>query len=556
MTEHKLRRFLAPDLALALAMFTALYCVLAFNAPQSLFRDADSGWHIVTGERILNEHRLPQSDPYSFTRAGQPWFAWEWASDCAMALAYRKAGLPGVVWLFVLVIAAVTWLWFRLSWAVGGNFLFAAAFAAPMLSTANLHWYARPHLFGWVLLLAAIWYFEKAPPRFRARDAAVMIGAGALWANMHASFPLLPLMALIYAVAHFARPLIWRLETAIEISKGRWFLWAALLSGAATLLNPYGWNLHGHVVQYLVNGELLDRIGEFQSFNFHAAGSAQIMIALGIAGVGGVLALAERKLAHFLLTILFLAAALRSARALPIAALVLLPLANGAITDALRKARDLRLGLHRALHAFLGYSDRLRLLDGRFSGMAFAPVFAVLLYFGLQAPAVASHTSFPADQFPVLAANELSLLPQNIRLLAPDKYGGYLIFRFHGQRKVFFDGRSDFYGSAFIKQYVRLFEVRPGWQKQVDDFGFTHALLPNDYSLIPALQQIGWKIVFRDEVATLLAAPVEHPERTRKSGVSRPVFLRRQAAKPYSRYHHTGLETCATGNLWIVKRHS
>jgi hypothetical protein len=523
---HKIRRFLAPDLALVLAMLTALYCVFAFNAPRSLFRDADSGWHIVTGEKILNEHRLPQSDTYSFTRSGQPWFAWEWASDCAMGLLYRKAGLPGIVWLFVLVIAAVTWLWFRLSWAVGGNFFFASALAAPMLSTANLHWYARPHLFGWVLILAAIWYFENAPVRFRARDAAALIAVSVLWTNAHASFPLLPLIALIYAVSHFARPLIWRMETAIEIQKGRWFLWAALLSGAATLLNPYGWNLHRHVVQYLMNGELLDRIGEFQSFNFHAAGSAQIMIALGIAGVGGVLALAERKLAHFLLAIVFLAAALRSARALPIAALVLLPLANGAITDALRKAHDLRLGLRRALHAFLAYSDRLRVLDGRLSGIGLAPVFALLLYFGLQAPVVAKHTGFPPEQFPVVAANELTLLPPNIRLLAPDKYGGYLIFRFQGQRPVFFDGRSDFYGSEFTKQYIRLFEVRPGWQKLVDDFGFTHALLPNDYSLVPALQLIGWKVVFRDDVATLLAkveqwAPFGH----------RPVLSFQMAAK-------------------------
>src|SRR5207244_4139720 len=102
-----------------------------------------------------------------------------------------------------------------------------------------------------------------------------------------------PTIALIYAISHIARTLIWRLETEIEIQKARWFLWAALLSGAATLLNPYGWNLHLHVARYLSNGELLDRIGEFQSFNFHASGSAQIMIALGIAGVGGVLALME-----------------------------------------------------------------------------------------------------------------------------------------------------------------------------------------------------------------------------------------------------------------------
>ena len=53
---------------------------------------------------------------------------------------------------------------------------------------------------------------------------------------------------------------------------------------------------------------------------------------------------------------------------------------------------------------------------------------------------------------------------KRMRLLAPDKFGGYLIYRFQGRMKVFFDGRSDLYGAEFLKQYARLVQVRPsGW---------------------------------------------------------------------------------------------
>jgi hypothetical protein len=100
-------------------------------------------------------------------------------------------------------------------------------------------------------------------------------------------------------------------------------------------------------------------------------------------------------------------------------------------------------------------------------------------------------------------------LPGGTRLLAPDKFGGYLIYRFEGRRKVFFDGRSDFYGAEFLKQYARLVQVRPGWESQLNKFDFTHALLPNDYSLVPALEQIGWRVIYRDSTATLLARPME-----------------------------------------------
>jgi hypothetical protein len=107
----------------------------------------------------------------------------------------------------------------------------------------------------------------------------------------------------------------------------------------------------------------------------------------------------------------------------------------------------------------------------------------------------------------VAAAAVIEKLPEQARLLSTDKFGGYLIYRFAGARKVFFDGRSDFYGAEFLKQYGRLMQARPGWRRQVDEFGFTHALLPNDYSLLGALEETGWRRLYADGVATLLARP-------------------------------------------------
>ena len=128
-----------------------------------------------------------------------------------------------------------------------------------------------------------------------------------------------------------------------------------------------------------------------------------------------------------------------------------------------------------------------------------------LAFLALHAPAVLARTGFPAEDFPVAAAAEVAKLPANIRLLAPDKFGGYLIYRSAGAHKVFFDGRSDLYGAEFLKQYGRLIQVLPGWQKYWNSFGFTHALLPADSALVPALEQLGWSPIFDDKTATLLA---------------------------------------------------
>jgi hypothetical protein len=496
------RRWLLPDLGLAVSILTLFYCLLVYDGPRKLFRDSDTGWHIRTGEAILAGSGLPKTDPYSFSRAGEPWFAWEWAADAAMGLAHRAGGLGGVALFYAVAIAAATWLWFRLHWAAGGDFLLACLLASPMLSTVNLHWLARPHVFGWLFLLGAILYLETA--EFRGAHAPAIVIFSALWANVHASFILAPLVALVYAAGSFARPLIWDLDRAQEWRRARWYAGAAALAAAAALLNPYGWKLHQHLLAYLGNSELLQRVAEFQSFNFHSPGSFQILAVVGVAGVGGVLALGQRNLARAMLAAGFLAFALRSARGLPVAALVLLPLANGAITQALRNWPDLRPVVRKRLDAVLAYSDRLRMHDRGTSGWVAGAAALLLALLWLRIPAVEARTGFPPEEFPVQAAAAVEKLPGEARLLAPDKYGGYLIYRFGGRRKVFFDGRSDFYGSDFMKQYIRLIEVRPGWSDQVDSWKFTHALLPNDSSLAAALERSGWRRLWRDPTAMLL----------------------------------------------------
>ena len=489
-----------------MAVLTLAFCLFVFNGGRKLFQDSDTGWHIRTGERILMTHALPSSDPYSFLRPGMPWVAWEWGSDVLMGLANRIDGLRGVTAMFALAIAACSWMWFRLHWAAGGNFYVACAMMPLMINTASLHWLARPHVFSWLFLIGALWYAERAPFPFGFPQAIAIAAATALWANLHASFFFAPIIALIFAASHLLRPMIWDLDRADESARARWFLLAAAAALAGSFVNPYGWRLHAHLISYLMDGELLDRVAEFQSFNFHAAGSAQILATLAIAAMGGTLALTQKNVGHFLVAAMFCLMALRSARALPLVALLILPLANAAFCSAMRGTHGLRPALSRWLDHAMIYGHRTLTLDRRLNGAPFAIVAIAALLLALRIPAAPSRIGFPADEFPVVAASAVEALPRDARLLAPDKYGGYLIYRFDGARKVYFDGRSDFYGAALMKQYIDLVEVRPGWQDILRSLHFTHALLPNRYSLRAALDQAGWKTLYQDNVCTLLEA--------------------------------------------------
>jgi hypothetical protein len=498
------RRLLVPDLAFVVALKTLVFCLLLFDGSRALFRDSDSGWHIRNGEAILNGAGLPHADSYSLLRSGEPWFAWEWATDVAMGALHAWGGLAAVAVAYALVLAACTWVWFRLHWVAGGHFLIACVMAVLMLSTVNMHWHARPHVLGWLLLLVTVWWAETTARRLTRVRAIGIAAFGALWANVHASFFLGAVLAALYAAGCALRPLIWTADREAEWSRARMFALAAVCFAAGTMVNPYGWRLHAHVASYLANGELLGRIGEFQSFNFHTAGSTMVLATVAVAGLGAVLALTQGRLTWFLVSTMFVLAGLRSARGLPIIGLVVLPFANGALTSALAAARGVRPNVRRGFESFLQYGHNLRAFDARFGAIALIPA-VVLAAMGMsQLPAVHVHAGFPPEDFPVQAANEVAKLPMAARILAPDKYGGYLIYRFNGSRKVYFDGRSDFYGAQYMSDYLRIIEVRPGWREQVERIGFTHALLPNRYSLVPALTAAGWRQLYKDEIATLL----------------------------------------------------
>ena len=81
---------------------------------KTLFADGDTGWHIRTGEWILQHGRVPTHDLFSYTKPGQAWFAWEWAWDLLFALIHRGFGLAGVGFTTVLLLGTIAVLLYRL----------------------------------------------------------------------------------------------------------------------------------------------------------------------------------------------------------------------------------------------------------------------------------------------------------------------------------------------------------------------------------------------------------------------------------------------------------
>lgn len=488
-----LRRWLIPDVAFILSVIAMVYCLFFFNGMQILFRDADTGWHIRNGEHVLATGAVPFTEPYSWSKPGEAWFAWEWLADCIMAKAHLWDGPRGVFFLYLVVLGLVSWLWYQLVWLQGTWFLAGAVSTWMMLTTSNIHWLARPHLFGWVFLLLVVLAAEKAPKQVDLRHIGLVFIGGALWANIHASFFLGAAIFFLYAVDKWLHDDVsWR-------SLAAWGS-AAL---ASSFVNPYGWHVHEHIIKYLGDKELLSIIGEFQTFNFHVEGAEALVVTMLLVAAGIPLSLLEGRFARAGICLVLFVGALRSARGLPLVALVALPIAIGAICRAIETAPSLPAKFAKFRDGVVKYNYNLRKIDLASGGWALMPAVIAGLFFLIQSPVFSKPPGFPSTDFPVQVAAQIEKLPADARIFSSDKFGGYLIYRFAGRRKVFFDGRSDYYGSAFMNHYLLLPDVKPGWEAQWNRWNFTHALVPKGASLVEMLRLKGWREIGSDPAAIL-----------------------------------------------------
>ena len=239
--ERKLR--LAPTLP---DLFFGLLIVALFGRPycwQALLGDGDTGWHIRTGEYIL-AHGVPARDLFSFSRAGQPWYAWEWLSDAIFAQLHAGGVLKG-------------WRCWARCWS------------------ACRRRCCSPGSCGGAWARGSRWpppWRRPAPPActtWRGRTCSLLpAGGGAVAARRRP--------ALAHAVALDAGPdggvvgqsarRVRRLAgnagsaddgergpSATARHSGATGCWRRFPS-LATLVNPYGWQLHRHVLGFLGSG--------------------------------------------------------------------------------------------------------------------------------------------------------------------------------------------------------------------------------------------------------------------------------------------------------------
>jgi hypothetical protein len=89
-------------------------------------------------------------------------------------------------------------------------------------------------------------------------------------------------------------------------------------------------------------------------------------------------------------------------------------------------------------------------------------------------------------------------------IVSPDSWGGYLIYRLYPRVRMVVDDRHDFYGEEFLKSYLRMVHVEPGWQDFLQQHDVGCIVLPKDSALANILLETPeWQPVYSDAVAVV-----------------------------------------------------
>jgi len=479
-------------------VFICVFLIAVFKGGNELLGDADTGYHIRTGEYILRTHTVPSYDIFSFIAPPLPWFAHEWLSEVIMAWVHQLGGLTAIAIFFCIAIALCYALLFKFVESLPCNLLVCLLVVALAITSSWLHWLARPHILS--LILTVVWYRILDDYQNTGRNRLLLLPPlMLLWVNLHGGFILGLLLLAIYLAGNLAAFLFATGENADQAKRKLRKLAISLLACVAVcLINPRGYEVLLYPFKIASNKFVTANVVEYFSPNFHDPLPYKYLLLIAI----GVLVLSRSVGAiEWMLLLLLTYMSLYSVRFIPLFAIVVTPLlARGSqaiidrLSDRLRKFFAVR-------------DENLRENNDMATGYVW-PIVSILAVFALAASGKV-HFEFDPSIKPVAAVEFLKKEHINGKVFNDDEFGDYLIYAASRQYKVFFDGRSDMYGATWGNQYIVIARLQPDWEAVIEknDFSWIFFGAKTPLSML-LLEKKNWRLIYADKVANIFVKDI------------------------------------------------
>jgi hypothetical protein len=452
--------------------------------------DGDPCMHWRTGEWMLEHRQILRTDIFSHTRFGQPIITKEWLSEILFATGGRIAGLYGLAVVAALIIATAFSLLHRQLLRETGNHFVALFVTLIAIWAACTHWLARPHVVSF--LFAVLW--SSALRRYE-RDAAfgrlgvVLTLLTLLWVNLHGGYLAGFITLGVYWFGSLVETVVARSDTAkrtIALRKLSALSLVVVSCVAISLVNPNGFKLHLHNLQFVHSSYLTNWLAEYASTDFHGTESRGFLAWLLLTFLTLVYARPRLSPASGILLIVWTYFALYAARNVALLAIFTAPIIASALAEAAPSWAQ-RL------------SQRLRETHNISRGWVFVGAVTVAIV------VPARTTEMPPKDWPVAAVAFIRTHPDAFAGNVFNQYawGGYLM-QYLPEHCVFIDGRTDFYGTELIRTFDMTTRLGTNWATALDNYNVTWTLMPTDHRLNLALgSSPNWRCIYSNEVATI-----------------------------------------------------
>jgi hypothetical protein len=463
--------------------------------------DGDTFWHLRAGAWMVEHGQVLRTDPFSLTRAGQPWIYPGWLAELGLYATYAALGFTGLDWLTALIVLAS----FMLVWRVmEGPALLKAFLVILGAAASGVYWSARPQLFTLLLTAVSLVVLEIAQ-RGRRRLLWLLVPLSALWVNLHGGFAVLFILLGAYsagagltaaireaAASRSFNQVVSKVWNSIAI-----YLGVGVASAAAIGLNPDGYAMLAYPFKTVGIGVLRQYIQEWQSPDFHQLGFIPFLGLLLILLAS--FAYSQHKPApqHVLLSLIFGAMAMLAARNVALFAVVVLP--------------GLALQTDSAITPLHGLLPASRPIAPRISQVLNVVLLVVIggaaVLHMLVATSAEANARDLRQRLPVEAVAAIRQQSPGGSLFNSYNWGGYVLWALYPEYPSFVDGRTDLFDDQLLSTYLEAWQAAPGWQDVLKQWGVHTVLIEPQAPLAAALVGQGWLETYRDPLAVVLVAP-------------------------------------------------
>jgi len=529
------------DKFLGLFAVVSVFCLIFMTAHSAVF-DSDIWLHLKTGEYIWQNKLVPEQDIFSFTFPSKPWVDHEPLFQFISYLIYNHANADGLIAFSCYVIFLSFFVLFIMAHRkLNSYFETALLLFAAGLASAN-RFNIRPDIFSvlffCIYLYLLMFYINKKAIWF-------LIPAQMLWVNFHGYFFLGPLTVAFFILAESIRryspwlPWGWRKEFPLTDPAFKRLKIIFALSAVSSLINP-SW-IKGaiyplHVSKDILFGKALvffNHICELQpTFNIknYSWGYYYLLVFLCLGCL--ILNFKRLKIIEIFLALFFFLFALaqRNIVFFVAAAFFILPryLAGGLsfIWCKLKVEKAKPGAAYYFIHSclILAFLVWIWLKINRESLECFYN-FDTKMFVSTHIGILEKH--YPKEAVDFVLANKISG-----NMFNDFNSGAYLIGRSYPDRRVFIDGRTEFYGDKFFKQYQDAVSGNETAFKALEEkYNISAVFLVDTSAGFPGLARVlidkpEWRLVFFDELsAVFLKDTPANKELIKKSAIDLNKYL-------------------------------